>query len=127
MGRGIGVWGNGQLRLTFTWYEDGTLGESVIPLDERRTKLMTVTVENCMAQDPVGPSLSDREVEVLREWLLSDSKSRVAQNLYISVGTVGTHLSRIREKYADVGRKAPTKCELLVRAIQDRIVTIDEL
>ncbi len=50
---------------------------------------MTVTVENCMAQDPVGPHLSEREIEVLREWLLSDSKSRVAQNLYISVGTVG--------------------------------------
>ncbi|ANQ71652.1 helix-turn-helix transcriptional regulator [Rhodococcus sp. D-46] len=80
-----------------------------------------------MAQDPVGPHLSEREIEVLREWLLSDSKSRVAQNLYISVGTVGTHLSRIREKYADVGRNAPTKCELLVRAIQDQIVTIDEL
>ncbi|KAB2582089.1 LuxR family transcriptional regulator, partial [Rhodococcus erythropolis] len=31
------------------------------------------------------------------------------------------------EKYADVGRNAPTKCELLVRAIQDQIVTIDEL
>lgn len=88
---------------------------------------MTVTVENCMTQEPVGPHLSEREVEVLREWLLSDSKSRVAQNLYISVGTVGTHLSRIREKYADVGRNAPTKCELLVRAIQDKIVTIDEL
>ncbi|WP_374105665.1 response regulator transcription factor [Rhodococcus erythropolis] len=117
----------GQLRLTFSWQEDGAVGESVIPLFERKTKLMSVTVENCTAQEPVGPHLSEREVEVLRAWLLSDSKSRVAQDLYISVGTVGTHLSRIREKYADVGRNAPTKCELLVRAIQDQIVTIDEL
>jgi DNA-binding CsgD family transcriptional regulator len=75
----------------------------------------------------VRPNLSDREIEVLREWLMSDSKSSVAQRLFISTGTVNTHLSRIRDKYVLAERPASTKCELLVRAIQDRIVAIEEL
>ncbi|AWK74369.1 MULTISPECIES: LuxR C-terminal-related transcriptional regulator [Rhodococcus] len=73
------------------------------------------------------PALSAREVEVLRHWLRSDSKLAVAGDLHIALGTVNTHLSRIREKYALVGRDATTKTALLVRALQDDIITIAEL
>ncbi|MDV7135280.1 LuxR C-terminal-related transcriptional regulator [Williamsia muralis] len=74
-----------------------------------------------------SPGLSDREVQVLRAWLALDSKSSVAQRLCISLGTVNTHLTRIRVKYRDVGRSAPTKAALVARAIQDGIVLIDDL
>ncbi len=73
------------------------------------------------------PKLSQREVEVLRVWLNLDSKSAVAASLFISLGTVNTHLARIRVKYNEVGRSAPTKAALVARAIQDGIVSIDDL
>lgn len=73
------------------------------------------------------PKLSQREIEVLRAWLNLDSKSAVAASLFISLGTVNTHLARIRVKYNEVGRSAPTKAALVARAIQDGIVSIDDL
>lgn len=73
------------------------------------------------------PSMTAREIEVLLEWLRNDSKREVARALYISAGTVGTHLHRIRAKYAAVGRPANSKAALVVRAIQDGLVGIDEL
>ncbi|WP_431972352.1 LuxR C-terminal-related transcriptional regulator [Nocardia sp. bgisy134] len=73
------------------------------------------------------PALSGREIEVLLAWLASDSKVEVGQRLYISPGTVNTHLSRIRDKYAAVGRPAPTKAALVVRALQDALIGIDDL
>jgi DNA-binding CsgD family transcriptional regulator len=76
---------------------------------------------------PMRPALSDREIEVLIEWLRNDNKLRVARTLYISPGTVNTHLQRIRDKYAAVGRPATTKAALVVRAIQDGLVSVEEL
>ncbi|GED97863.1 helix-turn-helix transcriptional regulator [Gordonia crocea] len=73
------------------------------------------------------PSLTAREVEVLRTWLLLDSKPAVAGELGISLGTVNTHLTRIRAKYADLGRPAPTKAGLVARAVQDELISLEEL
>lgn len=73
------------------------------------------------------PELSQREVEVMLAWLLTDSKAEVCTRLYIAAGTVNTHLSRIRAKYASVGRAAPTKAMLLARALQDGLITLDEI
>lgn len=72
------------------------------------------------------PALSRREVEVLLAWLAADSKEDAAARLYISVSTVSTHISRIRSKYAGVGRPAPTKAHLLARALQDGYTTLAE-
>ncbi len=73
------------------------------------------------------PHLSDREQEVLRLWFQCDSKDLVARGMGITVRTVGTYLDRVRIKYANAGRPAPTKAALLARAIQDGIVHLDEL
>ncbi|MDL9936429.1 helix-turn-helix transcriptional regulator [Gordonia sp. ABSL1-1] len=73
------------------------------------------------------PNLTSREIEVLRTWMLVDSKPAVAQQLFISLGTVNTHLTRIRAKYTEIGRPAPTKASLVARAVQDGIMTLDEL
>ncbi|MBY4130882.1 LuxR family transcriptional regulator [Rhodococcus fascians] len=73
------------------------------------------------------PRLSAREIEVLTAWLISDSKAEASRSLYLSMGTVNTHLTRIRAKYSAVGRSAPTKATLLARALQDGLIDIDEL
>jgi len=72
------------------------------------------------------PKLSVREIEVLLAWLRSDSKSEVAETLGLRVCTVNTHITRIRTKYSDVGRPAPTKAALFTRAVQDGYTTLDE-
>ncbi|WAC55274.1 LuxR C-terminal-related transcriptional regulator [Gordonia sp. SL306] len=77
--------------------------------------------------DSEHPSLTTREIEVLRTWLMLDSKTAVAQALFISLGTVNTHLTRIRAKYSEAGRTASTKAALVARAVQDGLISLDEL
>lgn len=96
------------------------------PLQPAPAKLTIVRDEPVAPKAP-QPTLTDREVEVLRTWLMLDSKPAVAEALFISLGTVNTHLTRIRAKYAELGRSASTKAALVARAIQDDIVDIDEL
>jgi two-component system, NarL family, response regulator DevR len=43
----------------------------------------------------------------------------VARQMTISNETVEQYLGRVREKYARVGRAAPTKVELYYRAVED--------
>ncbi|WP_199440841.1 response regulator [Umezawaea beigongshangensis] len=73
------------------------------------------------------PALSAREVEVLVEWFQSESKDFVAHRLGIAPTTVNSHLERIRVKYAQIGRDAPTKAALVARAIQDGLVAAHDL
>lgn len=73
------------------------------------------------------PDLSPREIEVLLHWARSESKNQVARELYVSVGTLNTHLTRIRDKYAAVGRPASTKAGLVARALQDGLLDLDDL
>ncbi|WP_373855316.1 response regulator transcription factor [Gordonia desulfuricans] len=72
------------------------------------------------------PRLSDREIEVMLTWLRAESKQEAAGELFISVSTVSTHISRIRVKYESAGRPATSKSSLFVRAIQDGYATLDD-
>ncbi len=76
---------------------------------------------------PSRPSLSPREAEVLRSWFASSSKDLVAAKLNITVKTVDTHITRVRIKYANAGRPARTKSELVTRALDDGLITLAEL
>nr|WP_231869162.1 helix-turn-helix transcriptional regulator [Rhodococcus opacus] len=80
-----------------------------------------------IAGPPRRPALSPRELEILRLWLRSESRNVAASELGISLGTIQTHLTRIRAKYAAVGRPVADKSGLLVRALQDGLVSLDEL
>ena len=116
---------------------DGTVGPSA----GRHRAHMTLVTSSVRAETGTGrcgcstqatpdldrPSLTTREVEVLRTWLMVDSKPAVAEELFISLGTVNTHLTRIRAKYSDVGRAAPTKAALVARAVQDGLIALEEL
>ncbi len=73
------------------------------------------------------PALSPREIEVLTTWLRLDSKEEVGRQLYVAMGTINTHLLRIRAKYEMVGRPAPTKSALLARALQDGFLDLGAL
>jgi DNA-binding NarL/FixJ family response regulator len=73
------------------------------------------------------PRLSPRETEVLLEWFHSESKEMVARRLHLTVHRVSSCLERVRVKYANVGRAAPTKAALVARALQDGLITTDEL
>jgi DNA-binding NarL/FixJ family response regulator len=73
------------------------------------------------------PKLALREKEVLVAWFRTDSKDEAARQLSIAPTTVSTTLQRIRAKYAAVGRPATTKAALVVRAIQDGIIGLEEL
>lgn len=73
------------------------------------------------------PILTQREIQVLTGWIKCDSKVDVAKSLFLSLGTVNTHLTRIRAKYAAVGRPASTKASLVARALQDGLLDINEL
>ena len=105
------------------------LSARVMPLPGQPLYVMPQAVPAPLPTAPAlpRPNLTDREVEVLRSWLLLDSKPAVAEDLDISLGTVNTHLTRIRAKYSQVGRPAPTKAGLVARAIQDELIDIDEL
>jgi DNA-binding NarL/FixJ family response regulator len=77
--------------------------------------------------DSNRPQLSPREMEVLRAWFASASKELVAAKLHITVKTVDTYIARVRVKYANVGRAARTKSELVSRALDDGLITLAEL
>lgn len=76
---------------------------------------------------PHRPRLSPRESQVLLEWFHCESKDMVARRLHLTVHRVNSCLERVRIKYANVGREAPTKAALVARAIQDGLVRTDEL
>lgn len=81
-----------------------------------------------MSDDSPGrPRLSPRETEVLRAWFASSSKELVAAKLHITVKTVDTYIGRVRAKYAAAGRPAPTKSDLVTRALDDGLITLAEL
>jgi DNA-binding NarL/FixJ family response regulator len=87
------------------------------------------TLAGAIAGDrgPAHPRLSDREREVLTQWFQCESKQLVADRMNITPRTVGTYLDRVRVKYANAGRPAPTKAALLARAIQDGLVGLHDL
>jgi DNA-binding CsgD family transcriptional regulator len=85
------------------------------------------TLNPAVVVAPVVPTLSDREIEVLRTWFICDSKEAAARILFITAATVNTHITRIRDKYDSVGRSATSKTSLLARALQDGLITVEEL
>lgn len=68
-------------------------------------------------------SLSETEVQVLTHYAVGSSSEVVAKNLNISIHTVNTYISRIRDKYRKVGRPAESRVDLFRRAAEDGLVS----
>ena len=66
--------------------------------------------------------LSAREREVLRLYAAGLPLKAVAERLGIAYSTAKENITRVRVKYVDVGRPAPTKVDLLRRAMEDGLV-----
>ena len=70
--------------------------------------------------------LSPRQEEVLMLYASGEKASRVARLTGLSEQTVNDYLGRIRQKYADAGRPAPTKTDLYKRAVEDGWLPVPE-
>ncbi|KAA9085068.1 response regulator transcription factor [Microbacterium radiodurans] len=66
--------------------------------------------------------LSAREREVLRLYAAGLPLKSVAERLGIAYSTAKENITRVRVKYVEVGRPAPTKVDLLRRAMEDGLV-----
>lgn len=73
------------------------------------------------------PQLTARERDVLLAWLQCESKRTVAARCHLSPRTVEGYIDRVRLRYAEVGRPAPTKASLVARALQDGLIALDDL
>lgn len=67
--------------------------------------------------------LSARERDVLRMYAAGLPLKAVASRLGIAYSTAKENITRVRVKYVDVGRPAPTKVDLLRRAVEDGILS----
>ncbi|WP_091225834.1 response regulator transcription factor [Microbacterium sp. 3J1] len=76
-------------------------------------------------RDFADAQLSTREREVLRLYATGLPLKAVAERLGVAYSTAKENITRIRVKYVDVGRPAPTKVDLLRRAMEDGIVGAD--
>jgi DNA-binding NarL/FixJ family response regulator len=72
-------------------------------------------------------NLSPRQRQVLELYASGEPANRVASITGLSTETVNVYLSRIRRKYADAGRPAPTKTDLYKRALEDGWLPIPRL
>lgn len=79
------------------------------------------------AQQRGRPQLTVQERRVLVEWLLTDNKESVSRKLHIAPSTVRTHLQRIRKRYSEIQRSAPSKAALFARAVQDGLIGIHDV
>jgi len=65
------------------------------------------------------PALSQQERRTLQLYATGMPMKSVARKMAISEDTAKQYLGRVREKYANAGRAAPTKLELYYRAVED--------
>lgn len=70
--------------------------------------------------------LSVREREVLRLYAAGLPLKAVADRLGIAYSTAKENITRVRVKYVEVGRPAPTKVDLLRRAMEDGLLARTE-
>ena len=68
---------------------------------------------------PDRPTLSPQETRALQLYATGMPLKSVARRMSIGEETVKQYLSRVREKYARVGRAAATKLDLYHRAVED--------
>ncbi|BCI53987.1 hypothetical protein NIIDNTM18_32650 [Mycolicibacterium litorale] len=109
--------------------ESGNHLRDAIYAAKTNTPFVAPRMARALLNDKTGgrPHLTKREREVLVAWFQTENKDIVGRRLFIEPSTVRTHLQRARAKYAAVGRPAPTKAALIARAIQDGILSVDDL
>jgi DNA-binding NarL/FixJ family response regulator len=77
--------------------------------------------------DPDRPQLTPREIDALRAWCGSRSKTMAAASLNVSVSTLETYIARARGRYESAGRPASSKAALMARAVEDGFLDLEDL
>ncbi|GAA1022885.1 hypothetical protein Aple_100440 [Acrocarpospora pleiomorpha] len=72
-------------------------------------------------------ALSDQELRALKAWCGAKSMRLVAESMGLAQSTVKTLISRARDKYEAIGRPAPTKTELIKRALEDGLIDLSDI
>jgi two-component system nitrate/nitrite response regulator NarL len=80
-----------------------------------------------LADDAQAPRLSKREQEALRLWFQGMSKASVGRRMGVSESSVKQYISRARVKYEAQGRQVATQSAMLARAIEDGLISADEV
>ena len=99
--------------------------ESADPAVGRGAVVTLVSDDGAPAPDvrALPARLSPRQVEVLIAYGAgNDLLDVVARRLGMYPETLKTHLRRIRQKYREAGRPAPTRRDLYVRAVEDGLL-----
>ena len=73
--------------------------------------------------DFVATHLTDVEAEVLAHYAAGELSEVVARRLGLAPSSVNTYISRIRNKYREVGRKVDSRVDLFFRAAEDGLVS----
>jgi DNA-binding CsgD family transcriptional regulator len=99
------------------------LPDGADPLAVALAAALGATAERTRAAAPARPRLAPRQRDVLVAYAAgNDLLPTVARSLGMERETLKTHLRRIRAKYAEVGRPAPTRRDLYVRAVEDGLL-----
>ncbi|MEU7916429.1 tetratricopeptide repeat protein, partial [Microbispora bryophytorum] len=76
---------------------------------------------------PHRPRLSRQERNALQLWVQGMTKWQVASRMNISANTAKEYIERVRDKYNAIGRPAPSRHLLLLRALEDGIIDVADL
>lgn len=74
-----------------------------------------------------GPARDSRQVMQAVLWCSGLTKSEVGRRLYVSASTVSTSITRLRDHYGEQGRPAHSQALLLIRLLEDGLVTLPEV
>ncbi len=90
----------------------------------RGETVMSLEWAAALDADPDLPDarLSPREREILALYASGEQAKSVARVTGLTAATVANYISRIRTKYADVGRHADSRVDLYRRAVEDRLI-----
>ena len=108
------------------------LAQAIRALADNKTAFQPAITEGLMAAIRRSPSasvgerptepLTARERDVLRLYAAGLPLKVVADRLGVAYSTAKENITRVRVKYVEVGRPAPTKVDLLRRAMEDGIL-----
>jgi two-component system, NarL family, uhpT operon response regulator UhpA len=87
--------------------------------------LATLLVEDQEEHADTAPALSPQELRALTFYASGLPMKSVARLLGVTPHTAKSYIDRVREKYDEVGRKAQTKFELRIRAVEDGLLAED--
>lgn len=71
-----------------------------------------------------------RETEQVRQallWCSGMTKRQVGRHVYVSPATVSTNIDRLRDYYRKQGRSVHSQALLLLRLLEDGVVTVPEV